>query len=209
MAGAIVTIDREGEVVIHRGLLREAEAKALRTLHRLRPGFAEGGAPNEGDAADEAPQSANVSDRLARRLSVHRTAALQVEVTRHPQAALAALVHGLAQTVLQNDTDGDGLPLSVRLNVQDSLEGLAPNWPESPAALALRELQRASGEPLLQDSADLFAALLAKPQDELVRLLVVLQHAPLYRDVCTGLQSVPEQAADLSRDCLYPDAANA
>jgi ParB family chromosome partitioning protein len=33
-AGAIVTIDRNGEAVIHRGLLREAEAKALRTLER-------------------------------------------------------------------------------------------------------------------------------------------------------------------------------
>jgi ParB family chromosome partitioning protein len=32
MAGAIVTLDRSGEAVIHRGLLREAEAKALRTL---------------------------------------------------------------------------------------------------------------------------------------------------------------------------------
>lgn len=39
-AGAIVTIDRNGEAVIHRGLLREAEAKALRTLERLRQGFA-------------------------------------------------------------------------------------------------------------------------------------------------------------------------
>ncbi len=33
-AGAIVTIDRNGEAVVHRGLLREA--KALRTLERLR-----------------------------------------------------------------------------------------------------------------------------------------------------------------------------
>src|SRR5256885_7933296 len=38
-AGAIVTIDRNGEAVIHRGLLREAEAKALRTLEKLRQGF--------------------------------------------------------------------------------------------------------------------------------------------------------------------------
>jgi len=38
-AGAIVTIDRQGESVIHRGLLREAEAKALRTLEKLRRGF--------------------------------------------------------------------------------------------------------------------------------------------------------------------------
>jgi len=38
-AGAIVTIDRNGEAVIYRGLLREFEAKALRTLERLRQGF--------------------------------------------------------------------------------------------------------------------------------------------------------------------------
>jgi len=38
-AGAIVTIDRNGEAVVYRGLLREAEAKALRTLERLRQGF--------------------------------------------------------------------------------------------------------------------------------------------------------------------------
>ena len=35
-AGAIVTLDRQGQIVVHRGLLREAEAKALRTLERLR-----------------------------------------------------------------------------------------------------------------------------------------------------------------------------
>ena len=34
-AGAIVTIDRNGEAVIHRGLMREAEAKALRAGVRL------------------------------------------------------------------------------------------------------------------------------------------------------------------------------
>lgn len=101
-AGAIVTIDRNGEAVIHRGLLREAEAKALRTLERLRQGIAEGEAANddEGDTTEEA-QAPAMSDRLAQRLSAHRTAALQIEVARHPQAALAALVHGMVQTVLQ------------------------------------------------------------------------------------------------------------
>jgi ParB family chromosome partitioning protein len=45
-----------------------------------------------------------MSDRLAQRLSAHRTAALQIEVARHPQVALAALVHGMVQTVLQEAT---------------------------------------------------------------------------------------------------------
>ena len=176
VAGAIVTIDRNGEAVIHRGLLREAEAKALRTLEKLRRGFGntEGEAANdEHEDADDAPKAASLSDRLAQRLSAHRTAALQIEVARHPHVALAALVHGMVQTVLQPDAYGDGLPLGVRLTVQDRLEGMAPDWPESPAAVALRELQQVAGEALPEDSAELFAALLAKSQDELVRLLAV------------------------------------
>ncbi|MFO7072105.1 chromosome partitioning protein ParB, partial [Pseudomonas aeruginosa] len=102
-AGAIVTIDRNGETVIHRGLMREAEAKALRTLERLRQGFGgEGEAGNDDEGEDdEQPKIAAMSDRLAQRLSAHRTAALQIEVARHPQAALAAVVHGMVQTILQ------------------------------------------------------------------------------------------------------------
>ncbi|WP_133648524.1 ParB/RepB/Spo0J family partition protein [Paraburkholderia flava] len=176
VAGAIVTLDREGEAVIHRGLLREAEAKALRTLEKLRQGFSAGESANDeqGDDADEAPKTANLSDRLAQRLSAHRTAALQIEVAQHPHVALAALVHGMVHTVLQPHTySGDSLPLGVRVNVQDRLESMAPDWSESSAAVALRSLQEVAGEALPQDSAELFAVLQAKSQDELVRLLAV------------------------------------
>ncbi|MDV6903767.1 chromosome partitioning protein ParB [Pseudomonas aeruginosa] len=176
-AGAIVTIDRNGQAVIHRGLMREAEAKALRTLERLRQGFGGEDAGNDdggedGDS-DGQPKTAAMSDRLAQRLSAHRTAALQIEVARHPQVALAALAHGMVQAVLQESHYGHDLPLGVSLKVQDRLEGMAPDWPESPAIVALRELQQVAGAALPQDSADLFAALLAKSQDELVRLLAV------------------------------------
>lgn len=173
-AGAIVAIDRNGEAVIHRGLLREAEAKALRTLERLRQGFgSDGEAGNDEEGEDEQPKTAAISDRLAQRLSAHRTAALQIEVARHPQVALAALVHGMVQTVLQERHYGHDLPLGMSLQVQDRLENMAPDIPDSPAAVALRELQQVAGEALPQDSAELFAVLLAKPQDELVRLLAV------------------------------------
>lgn len=176
-AGAIVTIDRNGEAVIHRGLMREAEAKALRTLERLRQGFSGEDAENddEGEDGDDdrQPKTAAMSDRLAQRLSAHRTAALQIEVARHPQTALAAVVHGMVQTILQERHYGHDLPLGVSLKLQDRLEGMAPDWPESPAAVALRELQQVAGEGLPEDSAELFAVLLAKPQDELVKLLAV------------------------------------
>ncbi|MFX8449344.1 chromosome partitioning protein ParB, partial [Acinetobacter baumannii] len=78
---------------------------------------------------DEAPKAAAISDRLAQRLSAHRTAALQIEVAQHPQVALAALMHGMVQTVLRGRYDGHDLPLGVRLTVQDRLEGMAPDWP--------------------------------------------------------------------------------
>ncbi len=178
-AGAIVTIDRNGQAVIHRGLMREAEAKALRTLERLRQGFGSEDAESDDEGKDGdsegQPKTAAMSDRLAQRLSAHRTAALQIEVARHPQVALAALVHGMVQTVLQESHYGprhDALPLGVSLKVQNRLEGMAPDWPESPA-VALRELQQVAGEALPQDSTELFAALLAKSQDELVKLLAV------------------------------------
>src|SRR3546814_15027563 len=95
---------------------------------------------------DEQPKTAAMSDRLAQRLSAHRTAALQIEVARHPQVALAALVHGMVQSVLQDNHYGHDLPLGVSLKAQDRLEGMAPDGPESPAAVALRELQQRSEE---------------------------------------------------------------
>ncbi len=209
-AGAIVTIDRSGEAVIHRGLLREAEAKALRTLERLRQGF--GGADAANDTADgeegeeaEQPKTANLSDRLAQRLSAHRTAALQIEVARHPHAALAALVHGLVQTVLQPGHYGEDLPLGVSLKVQDRLESLAPDVSESPAAVALRELQQFAAEVLPQDSAELFAVLLAKPQDELVRLLAVCVASTV--DVVTPRATVQQPGAELAQAVALDMAA--
>ncbi|MEQ6699736.1 ParB/RepB/Spo0J family partition protein [Pseudomonas aeruginosa] len=199
-AGAIVTIDRNGQAVIHRGLLREAEAKALRTLERLRQGFgSEGEAGNDdtGEEADDAPKPAAMSDRLAQRLSAHRTAALQIEVARHPQVALAALVHGMVQTVLHGSHYGHDLPLGVSLKLQDRLESLAPDVPESPAAVALRELQQVAGEALPEDSAELFAALLAKSQDELVRLLAVCVASTV--DVVTPRATQHQPGAELAQ----------
>src|SRR3546814_19421220 len=92
VAGAIVTIDRNGEAVIHRGLLREAEAKALRTLEKLRRGFgsAEGAAANdEHEEADDAPKAASLSDRLAQRLK-HGRASCREGVCQYVEISVDA-----------------------------------------------------------------------------------------------------------------------
>jgi ParB family chromosome partitioning protein len=197
-AGAIVTIDRNGEAVIHRGLLREAEAKALRTLERLRQGFGNEDAENDGEGEeDEALKTAAMSDRLAQRLSAHRTAALQIEVARHSQIALAALVHGMVQTVLRGRYYSHDLPLGVRLTVQDRLEGMATDWPESSAAMALRELKDAWSSKLPGDGAALFAALLAMGQGELVKLLAVCVASTV--DAVTPRATVQQPGAGLAQ----------
>ena len=197
-AGAVITIDRNGQAVIHRGLLREVEAKALRTLEKLRQGFSGADTANEDEGEeDEAPKVAAISDRLAQRLSAHRTAALQIEVAQHPQVALAAPVYGMVQTVLQGRYHGHDLPLGVRLTVQDRLEGMAPDWPESPAAVALRELQQVTGDALPQDSAELFAALLAMEQGELVKLLAVCVASTV--DVVTPRATPHQPGAELAQ----------
>ncbi|AYN20470.1 ParB/RepB/Spo0J family partition protein [Alcaligenes aquatilis] len=198
-AGAIVTLDQQGQIVVHRGLMRETEARALRTLERLRQGFNGEDDTNGNDGEnDDQPKAASMSDRLAQRLSAHRTAALQIEVARHPQVALAAVVHGMVQAVLQRDRyHRDGLPLDMRVTVQDRLESIAPDWTESPAAVALRKLQQVAGGKLPEDSAELFAALLATSQDELVQLLAVCVAATV--DVVTPRATQHQPGAALAQ----------
>lgn len=195
VAGAIVTLDRDGQAVIHRGLMREAGAKALRTLERVRQGFMGGDddAANDEDGgnaqdAEDTPKAVALSDRLAQRLSAHRTAALQIEVARHPRVALAALVHGMVQEVLQDSHSGHDLLVGVSLKIQDRLASIAPDVEQSSAALALRQLQDAAGKALLEDGAARFAALLKMDQDELVNLLAVCVAATV--DVVT-LRATP------------------
>ncbi|NGM78789.1 ParB/RepB/Spo0J family partition protein [Burkholderia multivorans] len=177
VAGAVVTVGQDGEAVTLRGLLREAEARALDTLERLKRdlhGSAAASPDDPGDDSDDAaPETASLSDRLAQRLSAHRTAALQIEVARHPHVALAALVHGMVQSTLQERYYGHDLSLGVKLTIQDRLASLAPDWPDSPAAVALQNLQQSHAVALPEDSGELFAVLLATPQDALVTLLAV------------------------------------
>src|SRR3546814_14807166 len=111
--------------------MREAEARALRTLERLRQGFNGEDDTNGNDSADDdQPKAASMSDRLAQRLRAHRNAALQIEVARPPQGALAAVVHGMVHADLQRDRYHlDGLQLHLRLTVHDRMASKSPAWP--------------------------------------------------------------------------------
>ena len=168
MAGAVVSVDPMGAVVVHRGLLREEQVKALRAQARPTPDAQAG---DEGEPA-EAPASRGVlSEKLVRRLSAHRTAALQAEVARHPRIALVALVHQLAQRVILGDYGASSVNISAA--PQDRLEQHAPDIAESPAAQGLRSVREAWASRLQEDPKALFADLQAMEQEELLSLLAL------------------------------------
>jgi len=168
LAGAIVTVDHAGEITIHRGLLREAEAQALRAQERQ--GMLAGG---DGEGAAQQPTTPNISEKLARRLSAHRTAALQAEVARHPQVALVAVVHRLALRVVVDGYRSDDSPINISASPQDGLDAFAPDVAQSPALIGLREVRQAWAARLPSDPDALFAELLALPQQEVLSLLAV------------------------------------
>ncbi|SVK37501.1 Uncharacterised protein [Acinetobacter baumannii] len=85
----------------------------------------------------------------------------------------------------------------MSLKAQDRLEGIAPDMPDSSAAVTLRELQQVAGEALPEDSAELFAVLLAKSQDELVRLLAVCVAVTV--DVVTPRATSHQPGAELAQ----------
>jgi len=194
VAGVVITIDRNGQPVIHCGLLREADAKALRKSIQTASHTQEH-ATNADEAAD-IPTAPALSDRLAQRLSAHRTAALQIELAQHPHVTLAALVHGMVQDALQGNHYGHNMPLGVRLTVQNRMADIAPDWPESPAAVALRQLQQQWREKLPEGSEDMFTALLAMEQNELVKLLAVCIAATV--DVVTHRATSQPPGAELA-----------
>jgi ParB family chromosome partitioning protein len=175
MAGAVVSVDHMGGVVVHRGLLREEQAKALRAQARQGAGDMGSGAEQSAqDGAQESPPAkSGISEKLAKRLSAHRTAALQAEVARHPHIALVALVHRLALRVVLDAYRVEGSPVNISASPQDRLDAYAPDLAQSPAAVAIREVRQAWVDRLPQDPDALFTELLNLSQSELLSLLAV------------------------------------
>jgi ParB family chromosome partitioning protein len=172
IAGAVVSVDHMGGVVVHRGLLREEEVKALRAQERQEAGAT--GEERDGHDGDaDEPAKPGISEKLAKRLSAHRTAALQAEVARHPQVALLALVHRLALRVVLDSYGSGGSPVDIIATPQDGLALHAPDIGDSPAAMGMGKVREAWAARLSKEPKALFAELLALPQSELLSLLAV------------------------------------
>lgn len=100
LAGAVVTIDRQGTLEVHRGLVRREDRRKLAEQAGRAAETGEGqGEEDEGppwETSDAScPGKPAHSDALTRKLVAHRSRALQVLLADHAQVALAALTHRL------------------------------------------------------------------------------------------------------------------
>ncbi|QIE29814.1 ParB/RepB/Spo0J family partition protein [Caballeronia sp. SBC2] len=87
-AGAFVLLNHAGKVVIERGYVKRGTATS---------------AGHEGDEQDIPKKAKPVhSDKLCRRLTAHRTAAVQVELAAKPNIALSVLMQRLIPTVFSS-----------------------------------------------------------------------------------------------------------
>jgi ParB family chromosome partitioning protein len=102
-AGAIITFDRDGRTVIHRGLVKAEHRKAVAKAAAVAEATARGQDPvkaaEEVNAGKDTSKGA-LSESLIRRLTAHRTVALQRVIADNTQVALAALAHNMVQRLL-------------------------------------------------------------------------------------------------------------
>ena len=179
-AGVIVTINGEGDATIIRGLLREADRKALdaerRKVVRKASVQADEVEPTEEHGGREAatPTTNDISEALTRRLAAHRTAALQAMLVSNVQVALASLAHTLARRTFTDDY-GPDRP-AMQISAVASAHALTACADDLKGSRAFQSLEDAKGkwrERLPEAHSDWFAWLVGLPQAELVELLSV------------------------------------
>src|SRR5260370_11567092 len=116
-AGAFVVIDSDGQLSIERGRTRREEAKTP----------AGGANPRAGGAASvAAPKKAKPlhGEQLCRRLTAHRTAAIQAELARQPNAALAVLMSRMIPVVFEDVYVGEFAEYAIRIEAHASRDRL-------------------------------------------------------------------------------------
>jgi ParB family transcriptional regulator, chromosome partitioning protein len=90
-AGAFVTLDHDGKAVVERGLVKPEDRASVNR----------DGVTGTDELTAPAEKPLHGKD-LSKRLTAHRTAAVQIELARNPVAALAVLMHRLIPVVFDD-----------------------------------------------------------------------------------------------------------
>ncbi|KPU89221.1 hypothetical protein APR50_33975 [Variovorax paradoxus] len=176
-SGVLLRIDSAGKVTADRGLIRPEDRKAGKGAKdgAGRSGIAsEGNEDGAGDAegSQAGKKRPELSEKLMRDLSSHRTAALQAALMQNTQVALVTLVHRMAETVFgQYSRGNDVVKVSVRVTSEYTLAQQASDYENSPAGTLLGQAHTEWGERLPGNPEAMFRWLLGQDQSTLLDLL--------------------------------------
>ena len=158
IAGAVVSIGQDGKVRVERGLLKPEDAKR----------FARAPKAQERAGTQEAPRMHSAA--MVRRLTAHRTLALQATLAERPEVALVALTHRLALRTFY--PFGHSRDSVLKIEARDAaLSQHASDVEGSKAHAALEAQRTALRATLPQDLGELWAWLLKQSQIEVLALL--------------------------------------
>lgn len=180
-AGVIVTIGRDGDVEVMRGLVRDEDRKAIAAAvgakgakqHRD-PGDAgdDEGAPSMSMAPER--RVPGCSDALMKRLAAHRTMALQAMLTQNTAVALASVVHVFVLRTFGADYPHEVSALQVTPQLSAfALEAMADDLKASRAWQAVQQVKEAWRARLPDDQGEWLGWLIGLPQAELIELLAL------------------------------------
>lgn len=177
-AGAIISVSDGGVLSVYRGLIDP----------RRQDGTAGPAGTTPFPAAKEKKRPA-LSENLARRLTAHKTAALQVHLIEQPHIALAVLVHSLVMRLFRKGYFGGAWNGSAE-NKRDPLPSIADDMKDSVAWKKLDALHAEILASLPKKDGDVLPHLLALPQQDLLQLLAL----------CTATSTSAVQTADLKHE---------
>lgn len=199
IAGAVVTVDHDGRLRIEQGLIRKEDMKRLLSSQG-------GGTGVAGTSKSDGPKPVH-SEKLTRMLTAHRTAAIQAQMMKRPEVALAALVHRLA---LQIFSTGYVSSPIVQVSIERShLKSDAENIEQSRAAMATEEKRQYWKERIDaagQGVKTLFGWLLEQPQQDLLDLAAFCTAAST--NTVSGRENAPSDDVSELMEALNLDMAD-
>jgi ParB family chromosome partitioning protein len=133
-AGAFIVINSAGELEIERGLVRREDVATLSSNGGQPSSFGQHAAP----VKKEKPVH---GEKLCRRLTAHRTAAVQVELMRQPTVALAVTMQRLVPIVFREHYLCSHFEHAVKLSAQTSRAALANEADDMETSIAWVELE--------------------------------------------------------------------
>ncbi|MEK8034238.1 hypothetical protein AACH06_25715 [Ideonella sp. DXS29W] len=173
LAGAIVAIDAAGRTHITRGLVKEEHRKALaRQSSRTKGGSAR--AAEHGPQAPAQRAAPAQSEALTRRLTAHRTVAMQAMLANSPNTALAVLAHNLVQRMISDSTGThSALDLNAR-GCQGAIDqATTGTYKDTRAWAELQSARQQWAERLPEDNEKLLPWLLSLSTADLCDVLAV------------------------------------